>query len=228
MGRTVSDGTGVDGARRRAPRGVSRLITYAKGKEILVLGPASAGKTHFGEYLRLGALGREGERKMTFHVTKSPVFTIRVGKDGGRLLNVRRAVDTPGQVGPIQHANLVGHRKPNGVILVLDCSQTVSTTVRWVDLFSDRLDTVLRRGSAARRKLRAVLVLLNKRDKIGDRKCERLKEGVAELLDRHLSVVLGRKRAHAIPILECIAVQTEEGTVLIDAVVGRLAEGLGK
>jgi hypothetical protein len=207
---------------------LSRLITYAKGKEILVLGPASAGKTHFGEYLRLGTLGREGERKMTFHVSKSPVFTIRVGKDGGRLLNVRRAVDTPGQVGPVQHANLVGRRKPDGVILVLDCSQMVSTTVRWVDLFCDRLDTVLRRGSVARRKLHEMLVLLNKRDRIDESECERLRGGVAELLDRHLSVVLGRERARSIPIFECISVETEQGTVLIEAVVARLAERLGK
>ena len=129
MGRAVSEGPGVDSTRRTAPRGVSRLITYAKGKEILVLGPASAGKTKFAQYLRLGTLDREGERRMTFHITKSPVFTIRIGA-GRRRLNVRRAVDTPGQVGPIQHANLVGQRKPDGVILVLDCSKTAPSTVR--------------------------------------------------------------------------------------------------
>jgi hypothetical protein len=104
----------------------------------------------------------------------------------------------------------------------------VSTTVRWVDLFCDRLDTVLRRGSVARRKLHEMLVLLNKRDRIDESECERLRGGVAELLDRHLSVVLGRERARSIPIFECISVETEQGTVLIEAVVARLAERLGK
>jgi len=215
-------------ARRAAPKGLARLRTYAKGKEVLVLGPSTAGKTKFAQYLRLGTLDPEGTREMTYHITKSPTFVVRVGPEGNTTLNVRRAVDTPGQTGPIQHASLVGLRKPHAVIVLLDSSKAARTSVAWLRLFCNRLDTVLRRGSYTKRKLREVLVLLNKRDKIDKHDFEQLQEQVREELDRYLSVALGKKRAAAVPILECICVQTPQGAALIDEVIAHLAHRLAQ
>jgi hypothetical protein len=101
-------------------------------------------------------------------------------------------------------------------------------TTMWLHLFCDRLDTVLRRGFTARRRLSEVLVLLNKRDKITADDSNRLREEVGAVLQKHLSVVLGAGRTRSIPILECISVQTEQGTVLIDRVVNSLAERLAQ
>ena len=212
--------------RRAAPKGLARLRTYAKGKEILVLGPSTAGKTKFAQYLRLGALDAEGTREMTYHITKSPTFVVNAGPDGQLALNVRRAVDTPGQTGPIQHASLVGLRKPHAVIILLDSSKAARTSISWLRLFCNRLDTVLRRGSYTKRKLREVVVLLNKRDKISKSQFEELQESVREELDRYLSVALGKKRAHAVPIMECISIQTPRGSALIDQVIAHLAQRL--
>ena len=92
--------------RRVAPKGLSRLFTYATGKDILVVGPSGAGKTKFGEYLKWGILSQEGTREMTYHITKSATFAICIG-EGGFTLKVRRAMDTPGQTGPVDHATLV-------------------------------------------------------------------------------------------------------------------------
>jgi len=142
------------------------------------------------------------------------------------MLKIRRAVDTPGQVGPVEHAALVGRRKPHAVIIVLDSSKATLMTTMWLQLFCDRLDTVLRRGFSARRRLGEVLVLLNKRDKIGSDDFNRLEEEVAAVLQKHLSVVLGAERVRSIPILECISVQTEEGPVLIDRAINNLVERL--
>ena len=47
---------------RAAPKGVARLRTYAKGREILVVGPSSAGKSKFAQYLRLGTLAAPAAR----------------------------------------------------------------------------------------------------------------------------------------------------------------------
>jgi len=201
-------------ARRAAPKGVSRLTTYATGKEILILGPSSAGKTKFAQYLRLGMLDQEGSREMTYQIKKSPAFVI--------------SVDTPGQVGPVQHATLVGRRRPHAVIVMLDCTRAVSASVRWLRLFCDRLDTVLRKGSYAHRKLSGVLVLLNKRDKISDDKSDELRVSTQGVLNRYLSVVLGADRASSVPIMECISVRTPQGTALIDEVIGQLTERLGR
>jgi hypothetical protein len=120
----------------------------------------------------------------------------------------------------------VGRRKPHAVIIMLDSTKAVSTSVRWLRLFCDRLDTVLRKGTYAKTKLRGVLVLLNKRDKISSSKSEEVAEAARKVLGRYLSVVLGADRASMIPILECISVQTPQGTGFIDEVINQLAERL--
>lgn len=219
-------GTEIRTVGRAAPKGMARLRTYAKGKEILVVGPSSAGKSKFSQYLRLGTLDPEGTREMTYHISKSPTFVVYVGPQGNLALNVRRAVDTPGQTGPLQHANLIGERRPHAVIVLLDSTKSLDATERWLRTFCGQLDTVLRHGHHIRRKLREFVVLLNKRDKIDNHELTDLRRIVRTALDRYLGVVLGRDRCAAVPILECISVQTPQGSDLIDAVITHLAEHL--
>jgi hypothetical protein len=216
----------VEMTRRTLATWFSRLTTYARGKEILIVGPGSAGKTKFARYLRLGALDPEGQRNMTYGVTKSPAFLMGIGREQGLTLRVRRAVDTPGQVGPRHHALLVGRRKPHALVVMLDCSSSLSATVRWLGLFCDSLDTVLRRGSYAARRLDAIAVLLNKRDKIDSGESDELRQAVRQVLNQYLSVSLGVARVSSIPILECVSVQTGRGTTLIDGVIAQLTESL--
>jgi hypothetical protein len=223
---TTQAGFGLVTTRVTPPRGLFRLTAYATGKQILILGPGSAGKTRFCEYLRLGALGPGAKREITYHITKSPTFVIKIGKEPGLVLKVRQAVDTPGQVGPVQHANLVGRRRPHAVVVVLDCSKAPSTTLRWLRLFCNRLDTVLRRGSQTKKRLNEIVVLLNKRDKITHIEWDSLAQEVKGVLRSHLSVVMGADRLASIPILECICVQTPQGTILIDEVIHHLAARL--
>lgn len=225
-GKAASEFAEDRAVRRGTPKGLARLRTYATGKEILVLGPSTAGKSKFAEYLQLGRLHPEGEREMTYRLTKSPTFTLTLGADGRFVLNVRRTVDTPGQTGPVQHATLVGERKPHAIVIMLDCTKAASTTIGWLRLFCNRLDTVLRKGHHTRKKLSEITVVLNKRDKIDSERCEELAASVREVLVRHLSVILGTDRAKTLPILECISIQTPQGSGLIDAVLAHLAEQL--
>ncbi len=212
---------------RRVPlKGLTRLAAYLRGKEILILGPGNTGKTKFVQYLRLAALDPEGIRQMTYGVTKSPAFVLGVGGEEGFELKVRRAVDTCGQVGPLQHALLVARRRPHVVIVMLDCSVDPRSMLRWLCLFCDALDSVLRKVPSARRRLQEIVVILNKRDKIDDREFAKLRQGVCKALERFLSVVWGAERVRAIPILECISVRTGRGTALIDGVIAQLAERL--
>ena len=216
----------VEMMRRTLVTWFSRLTTYARGKEILIVGPGSAGKTKFAQYLRWGALDPEGRRDMTYGVTESPAFVLGAGREQGLTLRVRRAVDTPGQVGPRQHAKLVGRRKPHAVVVMLDCSTSLSATVRWLCLFCNSLDTVLRRGSYAARRLEAIVVVLNKWDQIEGGQSDELRQAVREVLNQYLSVPLGVERVGAIPILDCVSVQTGRGTTLIDGVIAQLTERL--
>lgn len=222
----IAAGLTQRGQRRGAPKGLYRLFTFATGKEILVVGPSSAGKTKFTEYLRLGTLDPAGLREMTYHVRKSRSFIVGIGQEDRVVLRVRRAVDTPGQVGPWQHGSLVGRRKPHAVVVVLDCSTPVATTIGWLRLFASRLDTVLRDRHYVRRKLNEIIVLLNKRDTVDSDHFEQLRENVQEVLGQHLSMVLGAKLVQAIPVTPCISIQTDQGTILIDRVINYLAERL--
>lgn len=61
-------------------------------------------------------------------------------------------------------------------------------------------------------------MILNKRDQVDDRKFAELHEEVRKALEQSLSVVWGAERVRAIPILECISVQPDHGTALIDDV----------
>lgn len=222
---TGPDSTGKT-ARRTRIKGLSRLVAYLRGKEILILGPGHAGKTKFAQYLRWAVLDPEGKREMTFAVTESPTFVVRLGGEEGPELNVRRTVDTPGQVGPLHHAQLVARRRPHAVIVMLDCSVDPSGTSRWFRLFCDALDTVLRKTSPAARRLEEMIVILNKRDKIADKEYAELRLEARKALERHLSVVWGEKRVRLIPIVECVSVQTGYGTALIDGVIAQLAQRL--
>ncbi len=212
--------------RPAAVRGLSRLAAYICGKEILILGPGNAGKTKFAQYLRLASLDPEGKREMTYAVTRSPAFVVDLGRQEGCVLRVRRAVDTPGQVGPLQHAILVARRKPHAVIVILDCSGDPLATLRWFCLFCNALDSVLRKVPAVARRLQEMVVILNKRDKIADKEYNKLRQATRKVLERFLTVAWGETRVQAIPIKECISVQSEHGTALIDGVITQLIERL--
>jgi len=216
----------VETPRRVPVKGLARLAAYFRGKEILILGPGNAGKSKFAQYLRLAALDPEGIREMTYAVTKSPAFVLGVGGEEGFELKVRRTVDTCGQVGPLQHALLIARRQPHAVIALLDCSADPRSMLRWFCLFCDALDSILRKAPSVHRRLQEIVVVLNKRDKIDDREFAKLCQAVRKALERFLTVSLGAKRVRSIPILECISVQTERGTALIDTCVTELAERL--
>ncbi len=205
-----------------------RLAAFLRGKELLIVGPGNSGKTKFAQYLRLAALDPEGIREMTYAVTKSPAFVLSIGGGEGVELNVRRAVDTCGQVGPLQHALLVVRRRPHVVIVMLDCGVDARSMLRWLCLFCDALDSVLRKVPSAHGRLQEIVVILNKRDKIDDREFAQLRQAVRKALERFLSVVLGEARVRSIPILECISVRTSRGTALIDRAIGQLTERLAK
>jgi translation elongation factor EF-Tu-like GTPase len=102
----------------------------------------------------------------------------------------------------------------------------VPATVRWLSLFCNSLDTVLRRGSYAARRLDAIVVVLNKWDQIESGQSDELRQAVREVLNQYLSVPLGAERVSSIPILDCVSVQNGQGTTLIDGVIARLTEGL--
>lgn len=215
--------------KRTAPKGVAWITAYARGVELLVVGPGGAGKTSFFDYLRFGVLEQKGPHEKTHEIKKSPTFTISMGRDGALNLRLRRSVDTPGQIGPVEHANLVGKRKPHILVIVLDGGLAQSTAQRWIRDFGARLEELAKEDSSIFRKLRFISVILNKRDKIGtNTQLKSFQKAVKKALKESLANVLGASRTNRIPILPTISIEHNDATKLLDAVIRKIGKSLAK
>jgi len=116
----------LDMVQRPAMTGLARVHTWLTGNEVLILGPARAGKTSFVDYLRYGVMEPEQETEKTLGVEKTASFRVRIGRDASLELKLKRAVDVAGQIGPIEHARLVEEKKPHAIIIMLDLSAPMS------------------------------------------------------------------------------------------------------
>jgi hypothetical protein len=107
----------VDLVGRPAMSGLARLYTRITGNEILILGPARAGKTSFSEYLQYGLLEPEQETATTITPHKSASFRIKIGKQSALEMKVKRAVHVAGEIGPTEHARLPEERRPQAIVV---------------------------------------------------------------------------------------------------------------
>jgi len=80
---------GVAVIQRVAPSGIALIKSLFKGKEVLIVGQARAGKTTFVDYLHYGLFEDEKERFKTVDVTGSARFNVRMGRDSALELTVK-------------------------------------------------------------------------------------------------------------------------------------------
>lgn len=221
---------GVDLLKRTAPSGLAVVRTWLGGRRVLILGPPRAGKTSFSEYLRFGILEPEHETAKTVEAKGSPVFSVRIGRDSALELKVRRSIDIPGQVGPIEHALIAKHRRPDAIVVILDLSAPATgerSSRTWLVEFCRHLDEHLRDCSRFRRRLRALIFVANKNDKISAERSRRLLSTFRDTIHKHLAYSFST-RVDSIPLLPCVLVQTSAGAAMADSVVVRLAKALQK
>jgi GTPase SAR1 family protein len=222
----------IDLVKRPAMTGLARVHTWLTGNEVLILGPARAGKTSFVEYLRYGVLEPEQETATTIETKKSATFRVKVGRDQSLELKVKRAVDVAGQVGPIEHARLAEERKPHALVVMLDLSAPLTGVSErasgpWLIEFCKHLDERLRDNATMKKRLKTIIFVANKADTQKPDALTRRIDGFRQILKKHLGMSLTTK-VDAIPILPCTLVQTENGTGTADAVIVRLAKALAE
>ena len=217
---------GIEVIKKTTPKGFAWLTTYIGGKEILILGPGKAGKTSFVDYLQFGILEHESEHHKTHHVDLTPTFELSMGQEGALKLKVRRAVDTPGQIGPVAHAELVKERKPHAILLMLDLTKAQSTSIAWIKEFSEHLDTVCRDNKKIIKKIRTIIVILNKFDKCKADTYQKYRSSIKKGITLNIKEVIGPEKCGKIPILPCVAVENKDGSKHIDAIIRKLAKEL--
>lgn len=219
---------GIEVLKRTAPSGLVRVRTWLTGHEVLVVGQPRAGKTSFVEYLQYGILEPEQETAKTIETEKSVTFCVKVGRDSSLELKVRRSVDVPGQVGPVEHALIAKKRRPSAIVVVLDLATPLvgpESAGEWLLQFCQHLDTHLSENPAMRKRFKSLMIVANKIDKVHEQTISGRIEHFRKQLKKGFTHVFGTR---SFPILPCVMVETNSGSKQVDAIIVRLAKALSK
>lgn len=141
---------------------------HTVGRKLLIAGPGRTGKSTFMTFLHTGELYPEKPTPHTGEDEPSAPLQIGYGKNHQATLNVKCIVDTVGLTeAHVVVSNVLKHR-PHGLVIIVDCS--TATTRDWVDKFFRRLGQRMSdstyRAWRTRRKLKYILIMLNKADKV--------------------------------------------------------------
>jgi len=220
----------VDLVARPAMSGLARLHTWITGNELLILGPARAGKSSFSEYLQYGILEPEQETATTITAHKSASFRLKIGKSSSLEMKVKRAVDVAGEIGAQEHARLAEERAPDAIVVLLDLSAPLtgkakSATGPWLTSFCSHLKQRLSENPKVRKKLKTLIFVANKYDKTQQAQGDKLIAAYRKIIKKYFQDAFG-PLAESVFILPCVLVQNSKGATMADAVISRLAKSL--
>ncbi|EJN07453.1 Gtr1/RagA G protein conserved region [Bradyrhizobium sp. YR681] len=155
---------------RVTPRGFAWIKSKWVGRDLLVVGQARAGKTSLVRYIQYGVFA-EQETTRTRTVKKTAAFSVKVGRDKSLALEVRKAIDTVGQVSAEAHAGLAKTYKPHAILVVIDMSgawesKDDNNARHYLEEFFEYLSSTYQKSRSLKRKLKAVYIVANKRDRV--------------------------------------------------------------
>jgi len=228
-------GTGLKVAEfitRAAPKGYELVKSWWSGKEFLVVGQARAGKTTFIEYLKYGFFDEARRTEETPEIERSGRFNVELGRDKSLKLVIRNAVDVPGQVGAVEHANLAFDRNPHAIIVILDLTTPLNgdpdrASADWLARFCRRLEAKWRADRKRKNRLVSLVVVMNKMDATNPEKPALAEAAYREILESELRDARGRM-IQPIAVLPTIMVKNANGSERVDAVIRQLAQSFAR
>ncbi|MEP7342711.1 MAG: GTPase domain-containing protein [Acidobacteriota bacterium] len=217
---------------RAAPTGIALLKSWFRGKEILVVGQARAGKTTFIDYLQFGLFEDEKETSKTVDVTPSARFNVKMGRDAALELTITSVIDVPGQTGPVDHAKRVIEKRPHAILIFIDLTRPLKSkgehaSADWLADFCRTLESRWRASKNKKNRLRSVILVLNKTDKVGVKKIAACKGEFRKILDNELRDARGQM-LDEIAIMPCSLVTNSGGAKSVDSVIAHLAKALAR
>jgi GTPase SAR1 family protein len=223
---------GVAVIQRAAPKGLELIKSWWKGKTILVVGQDRSGKTTFVDYFQYGLFEDEKDTDKTYDVTPSARFNVKIGKAETLEVSVKTAVDVPGQIGPIAHADLVFESNPHAVLIFMDLTRPLRrdskiSSIEWLTDFCKRLEAKWRINRHTRNHIKSIIIVLNKKDKVDVKTIESRKRAFQKILDAELKDGRGQM-LNDVAIIPCVLINNSDGTKSADSVISHLAKALIK
>ncbi|HEY2233880.1 MAG TPA: GTPase domain-containing protein [Candidatus Angelobacter sp.] len=172
------------------PKILDRAKMFWSGKRFLVLGPPRCGKTNFLNFLETLVLEPERYTDQTVRVIQREDQTLNFGEYV--TLRARRPLDVPGQ-NPTFQIEYIKDFVPNCIVVVLDATRFwgTSASLEWIEEFCRHLDILLRSNKKVVRKLKLLVVVLNKWDKIPSASPKDDQDN-REIFDNEIRAVLDR------------------------------------
>jgi len=222
---------GIAIVERAAPSGIKLIRSWIRGKKIVVVGQDRAGKTTFIDYLHYGIFGAERDVPKTTRVEGTARFDVKVGRNAALELRVKTVVEVPGPVNAVAHANIVLQQRPHAIIIFTDLTtpaegESNRASGAWLEEFCKRLEELWRAKGRRGNRTRAIIVVMNKRDKVEDPQVlDDRRTRFRKILEAELHGARGRM-IDEVAIMPCTLVSNPNGTREVDRVIEHLARAL--
>ncbi|HEY0605976.1 MAG TPA: hypothetical protein VGD58_23835 [Herpetosiphonaceae bacterium] len=223
---------GVAVISRAAPTGLEIVKAWLKGKEVIIVGQARAGKTTFVDYLQFGLFEDEKDTSKTRDVEESARFNIKMGRDSALQLSVKKVVDVPGQIGAAWQADEVFYRRPHAIVIMTDLTSPLDgepdrAAAAWLLEFCRELESNWRIKGKRGNRVKSIILVMNKLDKVTEDVVTSRKTKFQGILNTELREARGRMLSE-IAIMPCSLVTNPQGTKAVDAVIAHLAKTLAR
>jgi energy-coupling factor transporter ATP-binding protein EcfA2 len=201
--------------------GLQRQALRLTGKTVFVTGPAGSGKTTFLNYFQHGFFDEETKHTRTIDVSSTKTFSIRIGERSSLNLNVKKAIEIPGQLYPLQHARLAREYKPKCILLVADLCRK-DDSIEWLKQFCSSFEKEWL--GKKNNDLQSLNIILNKSDKMNmdQVQYQAYERDVCSVIET-LGFSIGTLPNSKIEVFQCCLVNNTAGTRLVDRVIRKIA-----
>lgn len=140
---------------------------------------------------------------------------------------MRKAIDTVGQVSAAEHARLTKVYRPHIIVIVLDLSgawqgSDEKSARYYLEEFFAYFGDVFKSNYLVRRKLRAVFILLNKKDRADAKKLQSWQKRTKALAEEKLSQTIGASARGTI-VMQASLVEDFDGGQSANAIIQKIA-----
>jgi hypothetical protein len=204
---------------KNSPQIMRLMKGYLLGQNILILGTPIAGKTSFLNYLRYGTLPNTGAPPTKTFVPYDSLPFAR-NKQGAYDINIKRGMDVPGDTDIKSQLERLTARKPEILLVFISIAPVANrkkpyqdnkhseniklwdAQSKWLLSFANELKSILVGDESLRRKLKAILFILNREDLLEPSTMAARHQQVSKALEIALKPALG-KNFERIEVINC-------------------------